>query len=295
MRTASDLVVCGTPIHAAADDGRPLTYMVSDLHVPTHGGAVLQAFERLLVRVRTQARQTRLLVLGDLFSGIVNERQLAIDRWRDLVSVLRDTVAAGVTVTVLHGNRDFMLGPRFAAASGCRVVAGGLSLALDGQRVLVLHGDELCTNDEPYQRSKRWLRSWWVRRLCAMMPLPVAAAVGRRARATSGSTMARGDQRRFAPVVDAVAATFAAGFDVLVFGHVHTPGQGDVGAGRYFVLPAFDETGVFLLHRPGERLCFVPVDAAVAPPCYGALTFAPPLPAGGQPGSSAGSDRGPAS
>src|SRR5690606_22358669 len=108
-----------------------------------------------------QAARCRVLVLGDLFSGIVNERQLALGAWRELVAALRAAVAAGVSVSVLHGNRDFMLGRTFARETGCRVVPGGLHVALDGRPALVLHGDELCTNDVPYQKSKRWLRSWW--------------------------------------------------------------------------------------------------------------------------------------
>jgi len=280
MAGIADLRVCGTRVHRATDDARDLTYLVSDLHLPIDDGRVLADLRALLERVRRDPARTRLLVLGDLLSGLVTERQLRLGRWRELVTALRGTVEAGVSVSVLHGNRDFMLGDTFAAASGCRVVAGGLALELDGRRTVVLHGDELCTNDIPYQRSKRWLRSWWVRRICASVPMPVAAAIGRRARARSGTTMARGDQGRFTPVADAVAEVFAAGFAVLVFGHVHTPGTGTCGAGEYFVLPAFDETAVYLVHRRGDRLRYAEVDDEARAPAYGPLRFAPPGPSG---------------
>jgi UDP-2,3-diacylglucosamine hydrolase len=271
-------LVCGTRVYRAADDDREHTYLVSDLHVPMAGGDVLASFERLLVLVRRQAERTRLVVLGDLLAGIVNERQLRAVGWEQLIGLLRATVAAGVSVSVLHGNRDFMLGRRFAAATGCRVVAGGLALRLGARRTLALHGDELCTNDTPYQRSKVWLRSRVVRWLCAAMPLPLAAAVGARVRRASGEIMASGDQTRFAPVAQAVEAAFAAGYEVLVFGHVHTPGEGDFagtsGRGRYHVLPAFDETPAFLLHTGGEELRFHQVDETRPRPQFPALRFA---------------------
>ncbi|MEZ5965289.1 MAG: UDP-2,3-diacylglucosamine diphosphatase [Planctomycetota bacterium] len=268
--------VCGTGVQRALDDARPRTILVSDLHVPTGDSVVLADFMSLLARARDDAAQTRLLVLGDLFEGIVNERQLEVGRWRDLTASLRATADAGVSVTVLHGNRDFMLGKRFARTSGCRVVPGGLAFVLGGCRTLALHGDELCVNDVPYQRSKRWLRSRLVRGFCAILPLAAAAAVGRKARSTSTRTMGQGDQRRFAPVDEAVGAAFAAGFDLLVFGHVHTPGDGELAAGgRYCVLPAFDDTAVFLQHDPGVGLRFVSL--AGSPPRYGPLDFAPRL------------------
>jgi len=265
--------VCGTQVWPATDDDRLRTFLLSDLHVPMQGGDALDALLALLAEARADARRTRVLVLGDLLEGIVNERQLALHAWPELVDGLRAATRDGVTVTLLHGNRDFMLGARFARATGCRVVAGGLTLTLGGRRTLALHGDELCTNDVPYQRSKRWLRSRAVRALCAAMPLPVAALVGRRARAQSGRTMAAGDQGRFAPVEDAVRAVFAAGFELLVFGHVHTPAQGVLDGGRYFVLPAFDATATFLFCARGE-----PGFRAVGGrpvPRWGPLAFAP--------------------
>lgn len=265
--------VCGSKVFAAADDDRADTLLVSDLHVPKSGGQVLEDFLTLLARARAAPATTRVLVLGDLLESIVNERQLTLGTWPRLLQGLRATTAAGVPVTVLHGNRDFMLGKGFARATGCRVLAGGLAFALGGRRVLALHGDELCTNDVPYQRSKLWLRSWPIRWMCASLTLPAAGRLGNHVRSKSAQSMARGDQERFAPVRDAVASAFAPGFEILVFGHVHTPGCGDLADGRYYVLPAFDETAVYLEHHAGSDLQFVDLRGRQTPE-YGPLTFA---------------------
>ncbi len=278
MRADPVATVCGTRIVAATDDDRRRTMLVSDLHVPVHGDAVLDDFLLLLAQARQAPSTTRLLILGDLFESVVNERQLVAGTWPRLLAGLRATTDAGVPVTLLHGNRDFMLGRGFARATGSRVIAGGLAFKLGAQRALALHGDELCTNDLPYQHSKRWLRSRPVRMLCAAMPRSVADGVGRTAREKSGKSMARGDPQRFAPVVEAVGEALSAGFDLLIFGHVHTPADGRHGNGRYCILPAFDETAIFLAHEVDSGLRFTALGGG-AVPGYGPLQFAPAQPA----------------
>jgi UDP-2,3-diacylglucosamine hydrolase len=156
-----------------------------------------------------------------------------------------------VSVTVLHGNRDFLLGSEFERATGARVVAGGLRCTLAGRPALLLHGDELCTNDLPYQRAKRWLRHPLTRALARALPLPVALRVAARARARSQRVISRGDQDRFDPTETAVAAALvAAGGGLLVFGHIHRPSRGQRPDGQYCVLPAFDREFVLLAADP---------------------------------------------
>lgn len=244
--------VLGTRVESARDDDRPRTILVSDLHVPMEGGAVLESWRALLEDVSREASDTRLVVLGDLFEYLVGPRQLAVGAYLEVVQGLAGAARAGVSATVLHGNRDFMLDAAFAARSGARVVAGGLRMRLGGRSCLALHGDELCLADLPYQRSKRFLRSRGVRATLRALPLPAALWLGRRARAASMRSIGRGDPARFMPPETAVREALR-GVDVLVFGHIHRPGRGVLdGAGEYCVLPAFDETGVCLEHHDGR-------------------------------------------
>jgi UDP-2,3-diacylglucosamine hydrolase len=97
-------------------------------------------------------------VLGDLFDSYVSRRQVAFGVWRDVAAAFAGAAAVGTEVWLLCGNRDFLLGPEFAAASRVHLVDGGVRTRLAGADTLLLHGDELCQNDLPYQRAKRWLR-----------------------------------------------------------------------------------------------------------------------------------------
>lgn len=267
------MTVAGSKVHLARDDDRNETFLVSDLHVPQAGGEVLDRFTALLGRVGERGQRARLIVLGDLFEALVNERQLRTGRWPALLAAMRAIADAGVSVSVLHGNRDFMLGRRFANATGARVVDGGLALRLDDRPTLLLHGDELCTNDVPYQRSKRWLRSHVVRAICRMLTERAADRVALVARRKSNVSTGQGDPARFRPVTDAVREAFARGYQQLVFGHVHTPGHGNFGGGAYWVLPAFDEDPVYLAHVRGGELRFRALGEP-AERAYGPLEFA---------------------
>ena len=269
------MTVAGTKIHLARDDDRNETFLVSDLHVPQAGGEVFAQFKILLGKVGERGPRARLIVLGDLFEAMVNERQLRAGCWPELLAAMRAVADAGVSVSVLHGNRDFMLGRRFAKATGARVVNGGLALRLDDRPTLLLHGDELCTNDEPYQRSKRWLRSHSVRAICRMLTERAADRVAAIARRKSNVSTGQGDPARFRPVTDAVGEAFARGYAQLVFGHVHTPGHGSFGGGAYWVLPAFDEDPVYLTHVRGGELRFCALGEP-AERAYGSLEFAAP-------------------
>lgn len=235
--------VLGTRLFAFERDPAA-AFLISDLHVPADGGPALRHLEAA-VACATAAR-TPLLILGDLFDSYVSRAQVRHGVWRDVAALLAGAVAAGAPVELLHGNRDFLLGPEFAAASGARVFAGGRRGAIGGVDTLLLHGDELCQNDLPYQRAKRWLRHPLTRAVARCLPLRTALAVAERARTKSRMVIQSGDQNRFLPTRRALGEAFATGVRRLVFGHIHRFAHGREGGAEYWVLPAFDATGVGL-------------------------------------------------
>lgn len=239
--------VLGTAIedggsHAAA-------VLISDLHVAAGGGAVVDGLHVALAVARE--RRASLFVLGDLFDSYVSRHQVRTGVWRDVATAFAAATAAGVPITLLHGNRDFLMRSEFAAASGARVVGGGLRVRLGGIDTLLLHGDELCQNDLPYQRAKRWLRSPVLGFVARQLPLRLALHLAERARQKSRTVIATGDQQRFLPTAAALDAAFATGVVRLVFGHIHRFRHGihrDAERGpEYWVLPAFDEAATGLV------------------------------------------------
>lgn len=260
--------VVGTPIESAHDDDRSCTVLVSDLHIPEDGGPAKEMFCDLLASIEEPTR-TRVIVLGDLFDVYIGPKQNTVGVWRQIAEALAASAERGVSVTVLHGNRDFMLDGAFADSGRCRVVAGGLQIQLDGQACLLLHGDELCQRDLPYQRAKRLLRHPLTRAIVRNLPLSLSTRLAARARNRSVSVIASGDQTRFDPTAKAMQEVFDGSVSRLVFGHIHRPARGSYAvhgvdedseasggkAGEYAILPAFDATGVYLQFCEGV-LCY---------------------------------------
>ena len=240
--------VLGTAVEELPADDRP-ALLVSDLHVAAGGGEVVENLRGVLAAA--QRIGARVFVLGDLFDSYVCAAQIRTGIWRDVAADFKAAVDAGVEIRVLHGNRDFLLGPEFEAASGARLSAGGLRVRLAGADTLLLHGDELCVNDLPYQRAKRWLRHPVTRWVARHLPLRLALAAAERARARSAKVIAGGDPARFLPTRGALRAAFGTGASQLVFGHIHRHSSGPFGAARYHVVPAFDATGTGLMVAHG--------------------------------------------
>jgi len=240
--------VLGTAVWTSAD-AVDAAFLISDLHVPAGGGPAWSHLQHAIAAAT--AGRVPLFVLGDLFDTYVGRAQVRTGIWRDVAAAFAAATAGGVAITLLHGNRDFLLGPEFAAASRARIVAGGLRLRLGGVDTLLLHGDELCQNDRPYQRAKRWLRSAPVRWFARALPLALALRLANRARQKSRMVIASGDQTRFLPTQAAIDAAFATGVQRLVFGHIHRLAQGVHRGGEYRILPAFDEHGIGLCVRHG--------------------------------------------
>ncbi|MCR9247071.1 MAG: UDP-2,3-diacylglucosamine diphosphatase [bacterium] len=241
--------VLGTAIsHLAPGDGP--AFLISDLHVPADRGRAFELLESALGAAA--AARARLFVLGDLFDSYVTARQIEVGVWRDVAASLRRAVDAGVRIDVLPGNRDFLLGAEFERASGVRLHPGGMRLRLGGVNTLLLHGDELCQNDVPYQKAKRWLRSSAVRLLARNLPLGAALRAAERARKKSATVIASGDQSRFLPTRAAVDAALSTGVRRLIFGHIHRHARVELAGREVFVLPAFDAAGVgFRIDRIG--------------------------------------------
>jgi len=72
-----------------------------------------------------------------------------------IAGFFRRLTAGRTKLYFMHGNRDFLVGERFAAASGATLLAD--PSVVDG--TLLMHGDTLCTDDLDYQAWRRTARS----------------------------------------------------------------------------------------------------------------------------------------
>lgn len=200
---------------------RKASLFISDLHLaPERPGTV----ELFLGFLRDRARgAARLLILGDLFDAWVGDDD-DTPTHSAVISALRALSDSGTDCALMHGNRDFLIGRRFARAAGCRLLRDPTRIELDGEPLLLMHGDLLCTDDVPYQRFRRKVRNPLVQRLFLWKSLSERRRIAADYRSESAAAMST----KSADIMDANPGEVSrrmqrAHVQRLVHGHTHRP------------------------------------------------------------------------
>jgi UDP-2,3-diacylglucosamine hydrolase len=124
------------------------TLFISDLHLDASRPHITRLFIEFLRGEATAANA--LYILGDLFEAWIGDD--APDATGDEVAAaLADLHARGVPCFYIHGNRDFLLGDAYARRARMTLLPDPSVVEIEGERVLLMHGDTLCTDDAPYQ------------------------------------------------------------------------------------------------------------------------------------------------
>ena len=130
--------------------------LISDLHLEEQRPDISRAFLRFL---KTRAAQAEALyILGDFFEVWVGDDGMTPFQ-HEIASALRTLSDGGTRLYLMHGNRDFMIGQAFCKEAGCTLLRDPHVATFGGERVLLMHGDSLCTLDEGYMRMRRLLRN----------------------------------------------------------------------------------------------------------------------------------------
>lgn len=242
------------PAAQRAPGAAPARYLfVSDVHLDT--GAP-EAQRQFLEFLRTQAAGARVLyILGDLFESWVGDDDAQGERSAVLAG-LRELTGSGVACFLLHGNRDFLIGEGFCRDTGCQLLPDPVIAEIDGEPVLLTHGDALCTDDHPYQELRTIVRSpAWQRRFLNL-PLSDRQLLANEARAGSRAHTAR----TIPKIMDVNAAAVTAAFKSarvrrIIHGHTHRPAVHDALVEgqpvQRIVLGAWYEQGSYLVHEGG--------------------------------------------
>jgi UDP-2,3-diacylglucosamine hydrolase len=197
------------------------TLFISDLHLDAAAPATIELFMAFL---RGQAHDSdALYILGDMFETWIGDDDEDPARQR-VIAALRALTASGVPCFIQHGNRDFLLGADFLAASGCSLLPDPAVLDVGARRFVLTHGDQLCTQDRRYQRFRHIVRNGLVQGVWRTLPLALrrrfAATLRRRSHVYTTRLPESISDVTPAAVRDLLLAMNA---DVLVHGHTHRP------------------------------------------------------------------------
>lgn len=228
--------------------------LVSDVHLSQDRPQLAQAFFSWLDQHTLSAPQhpQALFILGDLVDAWVGDDQLsrqsssAVDT--QLCDHLRAIAQAGITTYFVHGNRDFLIGHGFAAATGIQLLSDPTVIEVQfikpgyAVRIVLSHGDQLCTQDTAYQAFREQVRDPQWQAAFLAKPLAERLQIAQHLRAQSeieksGKAMAIMDitQAEAQQLVTHLEA------DILIHGHTHRPGRYELPHGKQrWVLPDWD-------------------------------------------------------
>ena len=128
---------------------------ISDLHLSQARPQLVEAFHALMSGPARNA--AAVYVLGDLFDVWLGDDQLRERLPAAVAHALAELAGSGVPLFLQRGNRDFLLGERFARAARATLLPDRVVHDIQGTPTLLMHGDLLCTDDVEYQR----FRTYW--------------------------------------------------------------------------------------------------------------------------------------
>ena len=130
------------------------TIFVSDIHLCESRPSITDAFINFLNKTSNQI--DALYILGDLFEYWVGDDS---NQHENVIEALKELTNRHVHVFLMHGNRDFLIGSEFEKKTGGVLLSDPTLIEIYGKKVLLSHGDILCTDDTEYQSFKDEIRS----------------------------------------------------------------------------------------------------------------------------------------
>ncbi len=202
------------------------TLFIADLHLQDERPELTRAFLHFLQRKARQA--DALYILGDLFEAWVGDDDPG-DCGTAVIQGIKQLSDAGVPVYVQHGNRDFLLGQLFAEQSGARLLPEWLIVTPYQRPLLLMHGDQLCLDDQAYQQFRQQVRSDQWQQQFLSKPLAERRAIAQQLRTLSSEN----NQQKSMAIMDVNTAEVHRvmaehGSDILIHGHTHRPAIHDL-------------------------------------------------------------------
>lgn len=220
----------------------------ADAHVSEGDAQAAARVNSFLLEVCPTAR--RVFILGDLFDFWFGSKQARHAPYRTVLESMAKLAAGGTEVTFYHGNRDFYVNEEMAARFSFRLVRDYSIEDICGSRMLLCHGDMLCSNDVSYHRMRAILRHPMVEATLKHLPPFLARAIAKGYRAYSKRTVKKKSQWVLGLDEGAVLEHFAFGAEGIVCGHTHTEEklvfQTPEGAGELYKLGDFGTDGSYI-------------------------------------------------
>jgi len=217
------------------------TLFISDLHLDASQPQITKTFFYFLEHIASTA--DTLYILGDFFEMTIGDDDDNAFT-QSIIRALSRLTASGVPVFLMHGNRDFLMGKAFAQRAGITFIPDPTIIELANQKILLMHGDSLCTEDKSHQRFRKIVHNSIVQKLFLSLPLSFRRKIANQMRKRSiqtNSTKSASIMDVTESAVDAAIKKYHA--SKLIHGHTHKPNLGE----KRIVLDAWHDHGNYLI------------------------------------------------
>lgn len=230
--------------------------VIADLHLESGRPDISNCFFEFLTDVVESKKSVEAIyILGDLFEvWIGDDNQSALNQ--QVANVLY-SVSQQIPIYFIHGNRDFLLGKRYAKQAGMTLLPEEHQITAFGKKILFMHGDQLCLDDVDYQKFRAKSRTWWWKALLLAMPLSFRQSKARKIRKQSMESK----QSKNIEIMDVAEREVTrvmqeSDCDWLVHGHTHRPNVHDLGDDKQRIVVGdwYTQGSVLELNENGAKL-----------------------------------------
>lgn len=220
---------------------------ISDCHLDADRPDIIASLADFL---KNRANRARFLyILGDLFETWIGDDDPATE-YSEIFTCFSE-LSHRADIFFLAGNRDFLFHQAGAERIGAKHIKEPAYLDLGSDRVALLHGDTLCTDDPDYQKFRKMVRSDEWQDVFLSKPLSERKQIVADLRQQSKAAM----QQKSMDIMDvnqqAVLDSFEGlGVSTIIHGHTHRPAVHDHGGDKTrFVLGDWNPQPSYLSWR----------------------------------------------
>ena len=196
------------------------TYFISDLHLERIESPITNIFTAFLDDLN---QNDSLYILGDLFESWIGD-----DNVSELSQYISDRLLMlserDISVAIMHGNRDFLIGEDFCKASSIKLINDPRIIEIDTKKVMLTHGDELCTDDIEYQAFRSVVRNPLWQKDFLNFPISKREKIAGEAKDASKDSKDNKAMEIMDVNTDAVLKAFNDhDIEIMIHGHTHRP------------------------------------------------------------------------
>ncbi|WP_045859605.1 UDP-2,3-diacylglucosamine diphosphatase [Teredinibacter purpureus] len=228
-------------------------FFISDLHLHASRSAIAEAFfsfveKTVLSKDEGDPSQNRLYILGDFFDAWIGDDD--DDTFAASVKLkLRGYANTGLQLFFQHGNRDFLIGNDFASATGMTLLQEEHVITVNGDAVLLMHGDSLCVDDVEYMQFRAQVRNTEWQQQILQLPLEQRRVMAQQLRSQSQSMNAmKAEDIMDVNAQEVENALARHELSILIHGHTHRPNVHELKEqqGLRYVLGDWESNGWYI-------------------------------------------------